>query len=107
MRLKQQLIKEQGFTLKFLSEPGFLVFSFPLWIEFWAVVDQGKVLMISMPQLLNKMPTASVQMLGKEITTSNVSKDLRDRGGGGAGRAMAPPLFCTPAPTFCVKQKNN
>ena len=25
---------------------------------------------------------------------------LRDRGGGGAGRAVAPPLFCAPAPTF-------
>ena len=25
----------------------------------------------------------------------------RDRGGGGAGRAAAPPLFCAPAPTFC------
>ena len=25
---------------------------------------------------------------------------IRDRGGGGAGRAAAPPLFCAPAPTF-------
>ena len=25
---------------------------------------------------------------------------FRDRGGGGAGRAAAPPLFCAPAPTF-------
>ena len=25
---------------------------------------------------------------------------IRDRGGGGAGRATAPPLFCAPAPTF-------
>ena len=31
----------------------------------------------------------------------------RDRGGGGAGRAAAPPLFCAPAPTFCAKKKNN
>ena len=29
---------------------------------------------------------------------------LRDRGGGGAGRAAAPPLFCAPAPTFCAKK---
>ena len=29
----------------------------------------------------------------------------RDRGGGGAGRAAAPPLFCAPAPTFCAKGK--
>ena len=29
----------------------------------------------------------------------------RDRGGGGAGRAAAPPLFCAPAPTFCAKRK--
>ena len=27
----------------------------------------------------------------------------RDRGGGGAGRAAAPPLFCAPAPTCCAK----
>ena len=32
---------------------------------------------------------------------------FRDRGGGGAGRAAAPPLFCVPAPTFCAKKKNN
>ena len=31
----------------------------------------------------------------------------RDRGGGGADRAAAPPLFCAPAPTFCAKKKNN
>ena len=30
---------------------------------------------------------------------------FRDRGGGGAGRAAAPPLFCAPAPTFCAKGK--
>ena len=29
-----------------------------------------------MPQLLNKLPTASVRMLGKEITPSTVGKDL-------------------------------
>ena len=29
----------------------------------------------------------------------------RDRGGGEAGRAAAPPLFCAPAPTFCAKGK--
>ena len=28
----------------------------------------------------------------------------RDRRGGGAGRAAAPPLFCAPAPTFCAKK---
>ena len=32
---------------------------------------------------------------------------LRDRGGGGAGRAAAQPLFCAPAPTFCAEKKNN
>ena len=32
--------------------------------------------MIGMPQLLNKLPTASVQMLGKEITPSTVAEDL-------------------------------
>ena len=35
-----------------------------------------KVLMIGMPQLLNKLPTASVRMLGKEIASSAVAKDL-------------------------------
>ena len=30
---------------------------------------------------------------------------IRDRGGGGADRAAAPPLFCAPAPTFCAKGK--
>ena len=35
-----------------------------------------KVLMISMPQLLNKLPTASVRMLGKEIASSTVAKIL-------------------------------
>ena len=38
--------------------------------------DKTKVLMIGTPQLLNKLPTASVQMLGKEITPSTVVKDL-------------------------------
>ena len=38
--------------------------------------DQTKVLVIGMPQLLNKLPTASVRMLGKEITPSTVAKDL-------------------------------
>ena len=32
---------------------------------------------------------------------------LRDRRGGGVGRAAALPLFCAPAPTFCAKKKNN
>ena len=32
--------------------------------------------MIGMPQLLNKLPTASVWMLGKEITPSTVAADL-------------------------------
>ena len=32
--------------------------------------------MIATPQLLNKLPTASVWMLGKEITPSAVAKDL-------------------------------
>ena len=32
--------------------------------------------MISMPQLLIKLPTASVWMLGKGITPSTVAKDL-------------------------------
>ena len=38
--------------------------------------DKTKVLMIGMPQLLNKLPTASFRMLGKEITPSTVAKDL-------------------------------
>ena len=38
--------------------------------------DKTKVLMIATPQLLNKLPTASVWMLGKEITPSAVAKDL-------------------------------
>ena len=38
--------------------------------------DKTKVLMIGMPQLLNKLPIASVRMLGKEITPSTVAKDL-------------------------------
>ena len=29
----------------------------------------------------------------------------RDRGGGGAGRAAAPPLFCAPPPLFALKRK--
>ena len=32
--------------------------------------------MIGMPQLLNKLPTASFRKLGKEITPSSVAKDL-------------------------------
>ena len=32
--------------------------------------------MIGTPQLLNELPTASVRMLGKEITPSTVAKDL-------------------------------
>ena len=32
--------------------------------------------MIGTPQLLNKLPTASVRMLGKEITPSTVARDL-------------------------------
>ena len=31
------------------------------------------------------------------------NRDRRE-GGGGAGRAAAPPLFCAPAPTFCAKK---
>ena len=38
--------------------------------------DKTKVLMIGTPQLLNKLPTASVRMLGKEMTPSTVVKDL-------------------------------
>ena len=38
--------------------------------------DKTKVLMIGMPQLLNKLTTASVWMLGKGITPSTVAKDL-------------------------------
>ena len=32
------------------------------------------------------------------------SRESRDRGGGGAGRDAAPPLFCAPTPTFCAKK---
>ena len=35
-----------------------------------------------------------------DVLRSNVTSQNRD-GGGGAGRAAAPPLFCAPAPTFC------
>ena len=38
--------------------------------------DKTKVLMIGTPQLLNKLPTASVRMLGKEITPSTVAKPI-------------------------------
>ena len=38
--------------------------------------DKTKVLIIGMPQLLNKLPTVSVRMLGKEITPVIVAKDL-------------------------------
>ena len=41
------------------------------------------------------------------ITACREGMFHRDRGGGGAGRAAAPPLFCAPAPTFCGKKKNN
>ena len=42
------------------------------------LINSGKtkVLMIGVPQLLNKLPTVSVLMLGKEITPSTVAKDL-------------------------------
>ena len=36
----------------------------------------------------------------KPMTTLTNNPYNRDRGGGGAGRAAAPPLFCAPAPTF-------
>ena len=36
-----------------------------------------------------------------------IEQKARDHGGGGAGRAAAPPLFCAPAPTFCAEKKNN
>ena len=42
-----------------------------------------------------------------QIPESGFSYMGRDREGGGAGRAAAPPLFCAPAPTFCAKKKNN
>ena len=38
--------------------------------------DKTKVLMIGVSQLLSKLPTVSVWMLGKEITPSTVAKDL-------------------------------
>ena len=38
--------------------------------------DKTKVLMIGVSQLLNKLPTVSVRMLGKEITFVTVAKDL-------------------------------
>lgn len=34
------------------------------------------MLIIGLPQLLNKLPTASIRMLGKEITPSAVAYDL-------------------------------
>ena len=40
-----------------------------------------------------------------EILIKTCNNMNRDRGGGGAGRAAAPPLFCVPAPTFCAKKK--
>ena len=42
-----------------------------------------------------------------EETEKNSANLPRDRGGGGAVRAAAPPLFCAPAPIFCAKKKNN
>ena len=53
-------------------------------------------------------PRSSVQDKGRaqDLGHSFFLYD-RDRGGGGAGRAAAPPLFCAPAPTFCAKKKNN
>ena len=50
---------------------------------------------------VNQLAFASVAEL------SGLTLSCRDRAGGGAGRAAAPPLFCTPAPTFCAKKKNN
>ena len=38
--------------------------------------DKTKVLIIGVPQLLSKLPTVTVRMLGKEITPVTVAKDL-------------------------------
>ena len=38
--------------------------------------DKTKVLIIGVPQLLSKLPTITVRMLGKEITPVTVAKDL-------------------------------
>ena len=44
----------------------------------YLLINPGKtkILVIGLPQLLNKFPTVSVRMLGKEITPVTVAKDL-------------------------------
>ena len=52
--------------------------------------------------------TSSSEWLPEGIINFHVNDVFernRDRGGGGAGRTAAPPLFCAPAPTFCAKGK--
>ena len=46
-------------------------------------------------------------MLHKQLTVSLpvATSFHRERGGGGAGGAVAPPLFCAPAPLFALKEK--
>ena len=68
---------------------------------------------IDKPMVITE-PSVPIAPLGRHLYPSNkltfssqwLSQD-RDRGGGGAGRAAAPPLFYAPAPTFCAKKKNN
>ena len=51
-----------------------------------------------------KVLSQNCKAAGIEQLSFQAPKD-RDRGGGWAGRAAAPPLFCAPAPTFALKRK--